>query len=119
MIHDSSDDPIAALVLGLEQLFIRLANEVGGGQGAVAVGGGDADAHSQRKGLVLVLEGMFLDHRSYPLGDDESAVEVRFRQNDDEFLAAVAGKQLFFAHTRLDASGQLAEREIAAEVAQF
>src|SRR5262249_21952488 len=53
------------------------------------------------------------------LGDGDSAVEVRLRQDNDEFLAAVTGEQLLLAHARLDAGRQLAEHEIAAEVAHL
>ncbi len=61
---------------------------------------------------------MALDQRADALGHDEGAVEVRFGQDDDELLTAVAGEQFFLADAALDAGGDLAEGEIAAEVAE-
>jgi hypothetical protein len=57
-----SDDAIAALTLGLEELFIRFADKLQRRQRTIAVGGGDADADRQLVRFAIVLERIFLDH---------------------------------------------------------
>jgi len=107
------------LILGLVELLIRLADQLVGRQRLVAVGGGQADADRHRVGFALVLEDVLLDQGTHPLSHADAAFQVRLRQHDDELLAAVAGKQLFLADAALDAGSQLAEREVAAQVAQL
>ena len=66
-----------------------------------------------------LLERLLLDEHAQPLGEVGAALDGRLRQHHGELLAAVAGEKLFLANDGLHASSHLAEREVAAQVAQL
>src|SRR5262249_6080206 len=112
------DDAVAAVALGRVEVLVGQADQLGGGQRLLAGGAGHAEADRHGVRLPFVLERVPLDQGADALGDGGGALAGRLRQHDGELLAAVAGEQLLLADARLDAGGQLAERVVAAQVAQ-
>src|SRR5262245_19574352 len=115
----SADDLVAPRALGRVQVLVRPAHQLPGRGRSVQGALGRAQADRQVEHLVVEPKRVLLDQRPDPLGRGQGVLLAGLDQHQGELLAAVAREQVLAAHHLLDAPGQLAQGEVAAQVPEL